>query len=227
VATLKICGITRFADLKLALRLGADYIGAIVQIPRSPRSLDEARATALLMAAAGRGVMVTESESITQLEGFARRCPLAAIQLHGGQSEDHLRRLRQGALGATEVWAVLSMSADREQAGREIDSLIQRAQAFADAGASRLVLDAKVRGVSGGTGVPVNWELARQVIERAPVPVLLAGGITAHNAIAALGATGARGLDVSSGVERSPGVKSPAALRSLVLAVRSRGAAST
>lgn len=223
-AIVKVCGLTRIADLRLCLRLGADFVGAIVEIPRSPRSLGREQAARLLACAAHRGVVVTEAQDLQTLEEIARRTQPRALQLHGEQDAELVSEAT-GALGSeVEVWVALGLPAESEDAEAAVESVAARAREVAEAGAARIVLDSKVKGVSGGTGAPMNWELAAEIIAASPAPVLLAGGITPGNARRALDVSGAAGVDVSSGVEARPGVKSPRKLRELLSRVHAREA---
>ena len=217
---IKVCGLTRIADLAVALRLGADHAGSIVEIPRSPRCLSRQAAGRLLRCAAGRGVVVAETEDDAWLADVAAECRAGAVQLHGSCAPQVVARLREALPPQVEAWCVSAMPVEAAEAVAELDRLVAQARDCAAAGAAKVVLDASVRGVSGGTGAPVNWNLAARFIAACPVPVLLAGGITPANAREALAATGAAGVDVSSGVETAPGVKSPHELRRLVAAVR-------
>lgn len=216
---LKVCGLTRVTDLRLAQRLGVDYLGAILEVERSPRSLSRETLPKLLRCAPRQGVVVTVSEDLSLLEQVAEASQAAAVQLHGGQSPELTHRLVQRLPSPIEVWGVLAMPADADDTQRRIAELTAEAKELTQAGVAKVILDSKVKGVSGGTGVPLNWELAAQVIAGCRVPVLLAGGLTPQNAAEALSVSGAAGLDVSSGVEVRPGIKSPEALRALALAV--------
>jgi phosphoribosylanthranilate isomerase len=151
---------------------------------------------------------------------MAREVPLAAVQLHREPEEEVLRDLRARLPGPVEVWAVLSLPVEPGAAADAVPTLAQKARRLPQAGVARIVLDSKVGGVSGGTGVAGDWSLAARVIAASPLPVLLAGGITADNAVAALRVSRAAGLDVSSGVERSPGRKDPTRLRALFAQLR-------
>lgn len=220
MAELKICGLTTLADLGLALRLGADYLGAIVDIPRSPRNVPPAVAKSLLRAARGRGVLVTDHPNAPWLAQLTQETRPAAVQLHRDPDREMLRQLRALLPERVELWAVLSLPVEPEAAAEALPLLTASAQRLVHTGVARIVLDSKAAGVSGGTGMTANWSLAAQVIAASPLPVLLAGGITPQNARAALDASGAAGLDVSSGVERSPGRKDPARLRALFAQLR-------
>jgi phosphoribosylanthranilate isomerase len=211
---LKVCGLTRVCDLRLALRLGADYVGVIVDIPRSPRSLPVHVAALLLRGAAGRGVAVTERADVGALRGLAEALRPAALQLHASPPAEVVHSLAE-ALPDVELWPVLSLPADREEAVVALPGLLALAAEYAAAGARRCLLDTRVAGRSGGTGVTADWALAAEVVRGCPVPVILAGGLGPANLAAALAATSAAGGDVSSGVERAPGIKAPALLAAL------------
>jgi phosphoribosylanthranilate isomerase len=214
---LKICGLTRLTDLRLALRLGASYVGAIVDIPRSPRSLPVHVATHLLRAAPGRGVAVTDLADPAALLRLAQALQPAVLQLHASPLPAVIRPLA-AALPHTALWPVLSLPADRDQAAAALPTLLALAAEYAAAGATHCLLDTSVAGRSGGTGVAADWSLAAEIVAACPVPVILAGGLGPHNLAAALAATSAAGADVSSGVERAPGIKDPALLTALFAA---------
>lgn len=222
---LKVCGLTRMCDLRLALSLGADRVGVIVEIGRSPRSLSREAAALLLRASEGRGVVVTELDQVEALLRLAERIRPAALQLHAGPPPEVVAGLVAELAGRAEVWPVLGVPADPAEAEAALPELVARAKAYAEAGAQRCLLDTRAGGHSGGTGRTADWEAAARVAKACPVPVILAGGLTPRNAAEALRATGAAGLDVNSGVERSPGVKDAALLRALFEALRERPAA--
>jgi phosphoribosylanthranilate isomerase len=212
---LKICGLTTLADLGLALRVGADFVGAIVDIARSPRSVPPEVASFLLRAARGRGVVVTDRPDAGWLPGLLRAACPAAVQLHAEPSAESVACLRSVLPPCVELWAVLSIPVEPAVAADAVSGLMQDARRLARAGVSVIVLDSKVGGVSGGTGIAASWSLAAQIVAASPLPVLLAGGITPQNAVAALAASSAAGLDVSSGVERCPGRKDPARMAAI------------
>jgi len=220
MSLLKICGLTRIADLRLALRLGADYVGAIVDIPRSPRSLDWGHAAALLRAAEGRGVAVVEKADVEVAATLAKEAKLAAVQPHEAMNVESMAALREALPEGTEVWPVLGMAQIPNMQGAIVADLIETARYYADCGADKIVLDSSVKGQTGGTGVALDWARAACVVANAPVPVLVAGGITPANAKRALEQSGAAGLDASSGVEARPGVKDPRAVAELCAAAR-------
>lgn len=83
-----------------------------------------------------------------------------------------------------------------------------------------LLVDSISGGVMGGTGLQVDWEAAASLVRESPLPVILAGGLTPDNVVAAIRAVQPYGVDVSSGVESSPGRKDRAKVRDFILAAR-------
>lgn len=84
-----------------------------------------------------------------------------------------------------------------------------------------LVLDAYHTGQHGGLGKTIDWDVAAEIVERSPVPVLLAGGLTPENVGEAIRRVRPVGVDVSSGIEKAPGVKDPERLRAFIESARS------
>ncbi len=199
----KVCGLTSLGHLRAAESLGACYVGLIVEVARSPRSLTRDQARLMARAARVPSVLVTTHTEATAIAPLVDAIRPAVVQLHGGRSEELLRSV--GEL-APEVWQVIPVEIGSGTA--EVGRLIGEAQAAAAAGASKLVLDSARGGQSGGTGVPANWALAAAVVEAARVPVILAGGLNPENVAEAIRLVRPAGVDVSSGVESSPGIKS-------------------
>lgn len=196
----KVCGLTTPADAALAHGAGAT-LGGVVFAAESPRRVDERQAAAI---AAGPlplvGVFV--NEPIERTLGLARRLGLAAVQLHGEESDAEVAALRAALPPAIEVWKAVRV------AGR-----IPSAPAAAD----RVLLDALRPGLRGGTGQRFDWKLVQGIAARDRL--VLAGGLDAGNVQEAqrlnVGA-----LDVSSGVESAPGVKDGARLDAFFGALR-------
>lgn len=210
---IKICGLTRPDDAREAVDAGADYLGVI--LAGGPRLLDVTQARRVLGAARHevRRVAVFGAQSVDETREIAEALALDAVQLHGDPSEDFVRQLRDGWSRA--IWPVLRV---------EGTSLPASAAALARA-AGHLVLDAKVVGQLGGTGVALDWGGLRDEVAavRAAVPdvrIVLAGGLRAENVRTAIGLLAPDVVDISSGVEVSPGVKDPVAIQQFVAAVR-------
>jgi indole-3-glycerol phosphate synthase/phosphoribosylanthranilate isomerase len=200
----KICGLTNAGDARAAARAGATH-GGLVFAPGSPRRVDLARAAQLRHAVDLAWVGVFVDERAAQVAALARQLRLSAVQLHGDESLAYVRELRALLPAGCEVWKAIRVH-------HAIPEL-------AATGADRLLLDAHHRGARGGTGRRFDWDLlAGRDLSR----VVLAGGLNPRNVVEAA-ALGAPLLDVSSGVERAPGVKCPALIEELMAALRGSG----
>lgn len=196
---IKICGVTRPEDAELAAHLGADALG-LNFYEGSPRFLDRPRAEALL-----RGlppfvepVGVFVNPTAPQLRAW--RQDLRTVQLHGADL----------ASLADEVAAARWCAVPAFGVGDAAD-LARVTAALAGWPAAAVLLDAKAPGLHGGTGRTAPWDLLAAF--RAPVPVLLAGGLTPENVAEAIRVVRPYAVDVAGGVEASPGVKDPEKLR--------------
>ena len=200
----KVCGLRRPEDAAVAIAAGALYLGVVYA--GGPRRVDDAGARAIVQAAGERPVLAVwgppEAGPILRSRDAAG---FRGVQLHGGGDVALARALRaEGLL----VWRVARIAEAADLAG--IEELAAEAHA--------VLLEPRVAGVPGGAGVPLALELAQAAVERlrraAPaVPVALAGGLRPESVGAAIRAVRPDIVDVSSGVEISPGVKDPILLR--------------
>ncbi|MBK5934997.1 phosphoribosylanthranilate isomerase [Rhodovulum imhoffii] len=193
----KICGLRDRAAVEAAARAGAAYVG-FVFFPRSPRSVDLAQAAEL---AAGvpvgmARVALTVDAEDAALEALVETVPLDMLQLHGNEPPDRVARLR-ARFGLPVMKAV----------GVADEADLPALQEYARV-ADQVLVDAKApKGavLPGGNGLSFDWRMIAG--RRWPVPWMLAGGLTPENVAEAIRLTGARQVDVSSGVESAPGVK--------------------
>jgi phosphoribosylanthranilate isomerase len=190
-AKVKICGITNLEDALLAAQAGADALGFVFW-EKSPRAVlvDEAAGITrqLPPEIIKTGVFVNPPEDLV-LRTVAR-CGLNLLQFHGEETPQFCLQ-----------FGVMSMKAFRIRDASSLDSLTDYATAA-------WLLDAYTPGAPGGTGETFNWELARLAQGRGR-PVFLAGGLTPTNVGEAIRQARPYGVDVSSGVEISPGKKDP------------------
>jgi phosphoribosylanthranilate isomerase len=211
VARVKFCGLTRPEDAREAARLGAAYVGAI--FAGGPRTVTPERARALFEAAedgasgAARAfaiaVGVFGADDASAIAANAIAAGMGVIQLHGDPRAADVRAMRRRFEGP--VWAVA-----RAQ-GSILPEWTEELFHEADA----VLLDARVEGRLGGAGVSLAWSaLADSVVAlRGRTPVVLAGGLTPENVAEAVRALAPDIVDVSSGVESSPGIKDHAKMR--------------
>lgn len=196
----KICGITRAEDARLAAELGAWAVGFVFW-EGSPRYLAPERAREIVetLPAFVTPIGVFVDQPREHVESVARHVRLGAVQLHGSESEDYARELGVRAIKALAVPDALAALAAGAWRGATV------------------LLDTMDPERRGGTGRPVDWTAAAAVA--AARPVLLAGGIRPDNVGEAVRLVRPAGIDVSSGVERAPGVKDSALMRALFAAV--------
>jgi phosphoribosylanthranilate isomerase len=188
----KFCGITRIEDAREAVRLGAWAIG-LNHWEESPRRCDPAIAVEI-SAELRRQVAVTGVFVNPTLDEVARAAEdetLAMIQLHGDEGPDFCREVARRT-GCKVIKAI------RVRSSAEITG----AEAFRT---DYHLFDAHRRGRPGGTGESFDWELIRD--RRSEIPAIVAGGLTPANVAAAIEVTRPFAVDVSSGIETSPGIK--------------------
>jgi len=209
---IKICGITRAADAVEAASAGADAVG-LVFAAGSPRRVSMAQARAIVSAlppfAAAVGVFV--NESVEGVRRTAGEVGLSCVQLHGEEPAEFV-----GRLAPLRVIKALRVRAA---------SFVNEVQRFRDAGVVAILLDAFDEQARGGSGKRFDWDLVAGAqrgggLEGAP-PMILAGGLTPENVVAAIRRIRPYGVDVSSGVEDAPGVKSAERIGRFIAAVRS------
>lgn len=192
----KICGLSTPEAVDAAVAGGARYVG-FVFYPPSPRAVLPARAAELArrVPAGVRTVGLFVDPDDQTLERVLASVPLSMLQLHGGETPARVAEI-------TAARRVPVMKAIRIAAAADVDE----AAAYEDV-ADRLLFDARPPGarLPGGNGMPFDWTLLAG--RRWRLPWMLGGGLTVENLAEAVAVTGADTVDVSSGVERSPGEK--------------------
>ena len=207
---IKICGLTREADVDAAVEAGADALGFVLY-ERSPRFVTLARAVELAQRlppfVTPVGLFVNASDA--DVDAASAVIPQLLLQFHGDETPLACRRAARPYLRAARVVPGFD--------------LLDFAARFRDAQA--ILLDAHVDGYGGG-GKVFDWSLVRSAV---PLPVVLSGGLHAGNVIQGIQLLRPWAVDVSSGVESAKGTKDVDAIRRFCDAVReadARGAAS-
>ncbi len=198
---IKICGLTREADVAAAVDAGADAVGLNLYA-KSPRhvTLDRALALAKSLPPFVTPVLVFVNASGAEVDAACRALPQALLQFHGDETADEC-----AASGRAYLRAV-RMAADVD--------LLDWAHRFSKAAA--LLLDAHVEGYGGG-GKRFDWSLIPADVR---CPLVLSGGLSPANVIDGVLAVRPYAVDVSSGVEQSKGIKDAALIRRFCEAVR-------
>ena len=209
--SVKICGLSSEDALDAAIEAGADYAG-FVFFGKSPRNVSVTRAAQLARRAEGhiRTVALTVDTPDEAIKEIAGSFAPSFIQLHGNETVERAETIRR-LTGASIIKAV--------KVGAPGD--LASARVFEPA-ADIVLFDAQVTGpgaLPGGNGLSFDWTLLPRASLRPNF--MLSGGLNAGNLLEALSASGALAVDVSSGVETSPGAKSPALIRQFVKAAKS------
>ncbi len=200
----KVCGITNEADARAAVVAGANALGFVFW-SQSPRAidLDTAAEVARQVPEDVETVGVFVDASVGEMNAAAARVPLDVVQLCGDESPAAC------AATARPSWKALRLSTETS-----VEEAAELASAYADC---TLLLDGSVPGEYGGTGEKTNWPVAAALAESHRV--VLAGGLSVDNLAAAVESVRPWGIDVSSGVEESPGRKDHDKLRRFALAL--------
>ncbi len=208
--TVKICGLSTGLTLDAALDAGADMVG-FVFFSKSPRHIDWATGRALGRQARGRATIAALSVDADDdtLKRIVEALSPDLMQLHGSETPARVKEIRE-LFGRPTMKAIGVATHGDLAAAKTYEGV-----------ADHLLIDAKPpKGavLPGGNGRPFDWSLTREF--RPSVPWLLSGGLDPDTVEAAIALSGARGVDVSSGVESAPGVKDPARIRAFVAAAR-------
>ena len=199
---IKICGITRPEDALSAIASGADALG-LVFYAKSPRavSLEQAREIAKAVPPFVTLVSLFVNAEARTVADVVSGLPVGLIQFHGDEEPGFC-----GQFGRPWIKAL------RVREGMDVT-----AQCNALEGAQGVLLDAWQDGVPGGTGQTFDWTLAARELS---LPMILAGGLNDGNVGEAIASLHPWAVDVSGGVEASPGIKDPAKIERFIAAVR-------
>ena len=206
----KICGLSTRETLDVALQAGADMVG-FVFFPPSPRHLALETARELGRQAKGRAtkVALTVDADDATLENIVETLQPDVLQLHGKETVARVRDIKQRF--GLQVMKVLAV-----ETAADLAPLAGYA-----AVADRILFDARApKGATrpGGLGAVFDWHVLEKL--ELDLPFMVSGGLNADNVAEAVRVTRAGGVDISSGVERSPGIKDPELIRAFIRAAR-------
>lgn len=202
---IKICGITNQKDAETAVQEGADALGFVLY-SQSPRYVEPAVAKRIIgsLPPFVLPVGVFVNQDLDTVRRLVDDCGLALAQLHGDESPGFCEALHRPVLRAIRL--------------RDRSSFLALAEFKGRMGVRGFVVDAFSNTAYGGTGHTTDWSLAGEVAKAAPI--LLAGGLTPENVQEAIRQVQPYGVDVSSGVEQSPGRKDSDKIRDFIQSVR-------
>jgi phosphoribosylanthranilate isomerase len=194
---IKICGLTNSTDAEAALEFGADYLGFVLY-PDSPRGITAERLAGIRhdIGFDARMIAVFVNAPRRSVDAIASACHLHAVQIHGDESAEEF---------STTPYPVWRAVRAREGQTNPDPSLWP---------ATRYVIDSAPPGVYGGSGETGDWNMAAAMAR--DYPCMLAGGLTPENVAAAIQTVKPLGVDVSSGIEKEPGLKDHAAMKDFI-----------
>lgn len=206
----KLCCMTNLRDIEWAVSLGANYVGLLVNVKYSPRSLTLTEAKAL-MRYPSKTVVLTEGERPDEDLKVAKNLKPRALQILGESPPEYVKFLVENA--GCEVWKSIFMPSITNQS--QLSILHRKALSYAKSGISVLIVDSMlINGNTvryGGTGKTINWKIASKffsMLKFKGILKFLAGGINAENLTEAVRTVRPDGIDVCSGVETKIGWKS-------------------
>jgi len=200
---IKICGLRDAASLDAAVAAGADAVGFVL-VEASPRFIEPEHAGELMCALPPMvtAVGVVQDLTVDAFCDLEQRFPAPVMQLHGSENAKTVAACGPGVIKGIRFSAeTIRADIERWNAVDEVDAIL-------------------IDGSAGGEGTAFDWAALAPFVEMIEKPVFLAGGLTPENVAEAIRTLNPYAVDVSSGVERSPGVKDPAKIEAFCQAVR-------
>jgi len=206
MARVKICGLRRERDMRVAAAAGADAVGFITDVPvDTPREVDPAWAAALAESAPPlvTTVLVTMPESVDDAVELVEQVQSDAIQIHGEFSPEQVRDLD----ARTDVDVIVAIDVAETRRARGLEGT-----------ADALLVDSLTEEGAGGSGETHDWDATRELVTELSTPIVLAGGLTPDNVAEAVATVEPMAVDVASGVEipGGEGAKDDRAIREFV-----------
>ncbi len=200
---IKICGITNLDDGLEAIAAGVDALG-FVFVPNTPRYITPSQAKLVIKQLPPfiTNVGLFVDSEIDEIEDIVNHCKLDAVQLHGNESPEMCSQI------SLQTKVIKSFHVKKELQVLRNEIANYRVDAY--------LLDTFIKGKAGGTGQTFDWRIAEGLSQR----IILAGGLTPNNIGTAIAQLQPYGVDVSSGVEKSPGKKDTNKIHSFVRQVR-------
>jgi phosphoribosylanthranilate isomerase len=197
----KICGITNLEDARFVSGALADYIGFIFY-PDSPRYIDPAKAGAIINWLEGpEKVGIFVNQPLDDVQSTAKQTGLDYVQLHGEESVEYCNLIEKPVIKAFHI----SPDTTADSLNEAVEPYLEAAEYF--------LFDTKLPGQWGGTGTSFNWSILKEIADMKPY--FLSGGLNPDNVRSAIELTRPHAIDLSSGVEESPGLKDFAKIETL------------
>jgi phosphoribosylanthranilate isomerase len=222
----KFCGTTSVRDAQMAVDAGADYLGVLVDVPGSERSLTLDQAMEIAESCEIPVAVLLSGKSVEDIISIAETIRPFAVHLLGRMSCQEVQELKERL--ECQVWPTVYLP-DKTQASADAESVKKQMRDYEQAGADLIVIDTVslkadgTPGRHGGTGKTGDWDAARELVKSVQIPVSLAGGINPDNVREAILKVDPYGVDLATGVEESKCKRDPERVKRLMQAVRSIG----
>lgn len=219
--TIKVCGMTSLEQVNMVSKHPVSYLGFIFA-PNSKRYISIETALEIKHHTQSnihpKFVGVFVNSPIEIVAEYSHKLNLACVQLHGDESNDYIVKLKNLLPPHCEIWKVVSVEHNAPSVKKQLDDALGRLNPLMENSTiKRVLLDCKVGDKTGGTGQSFDWQLLDNIANKSAI--VLAGGITNHNIESASG-LGVGIIDVNSGVEDKPGIKSDQLLSNLFETLR-------
>lgn len=219
----KLCGLMNREDMEMAVAAGADSLGFVTEYP-VPVPWNLERGDSALLAALAPPFVTTTAVvggHVADMIDIALTVRPHFLQLHGDETPGMIRDVCAAMEGTgIRVLKALRIDVDTGEAGFQDTNPVSAAVRIAELGIAGLVVDSRTSSRPAGTGVALDWTLARRIADSIEIPLILAGGLDPLNVAEAIEAAGPYGVDVISGVESASGVKDPEKMRRFVAAAK-------
>lgn len=202
---IKICGISEENHVKLLVKEGIDCIGTVVNVPKSPRNLDVKKALSLKknIPSSISFVCVTIPESTSNIISLENDLQPDVMQLHALENESFFKEIREKIKSKLVLGLPIDKNGNSKVIYKDPISSAMILSKYCDA----LLIDSYSEKTIGGSGVINDFEAAKKVKEAIRIPLILSGGLNPENVVEAIQYVQPHAVDVSSGVESSPGMK--------------------
>jgi len=212
----KICGITNIKDVNFVANSGVDFLGVILEIEGSPRSVSIERAKNIIDCSSIPVILLLE-KPFNEIKSIIFQLKPHGVQLIGNYSSNDIKKIKKSTQCA--VWKTIRIPQKQIDQTPFID-LVNMINENHNLGVDIVVLDTLVKKKKGGTGQTCDWWTAAKLVKISSVPVFLSGGITPTNVGAAINQVKPYGVDLSSGVEKKPGQKDPKKITELMQKIK-------
>ena len=214
--SIQVAGIADEREARMLIECGVDYLGFPVNAPVHHEGVTETDVTRIIesIGLPDRVVLITYLDRSEDIGALCRRTGAHIVQLHGDIDPNELEKLRRMAPGLRIVKSIIIGEPGRPDPGSDAAAL----SGYVDA----VITDTfdSSTGARGATGMTHDWQKSREVVERSPHPVILAGGLNPGNVQRAIREVRPSGVDVHTGVEDAAGRKDPGLVRTFVAQAR-------